>query len=52
MNIFAFCILLIITLYTFGFAVTLWKAKQKSGAIVVTFLSMLIIVLPFLSIFR
>ena len=31
MNIFAFCILLIITLYTFGFAVTLWKEKQKSG---------------------
>ncbi len=52
MNIFAFCILLIITLYTFGFAVTLWKEKQKGGAIVVTFLSLLIIILPYFSIFK
>ena len=29
MNIFAFCILLIITLYTFGFAVTLWEGEAE-----------------------
>jgi uncharacterized membrane protein len=52
MNTFAFLVLLIITLYTFGFAITLWKEKQKSGAIAVTFLSLLIMTLPFFTIFK
>lgn len=52
MNIFAILMLLIITLYTFGFAVTLWKEKQKTGAIAVTFFSLLIMILPFFSIFK
>jgi hypothetical protein len=52
MNTFAFLVLLIITLYTFGFAITLWKEKQKTGAMAVTFLSLLIIILPFISIYK
>lgn len=52
MKIFAFIMMLLITLYTLGFAITLWKEKQKSGAIAVIILSLLIITLPFFSIFQ
>ena len=33
-------VLLIITVYTFGFAITLWKEKQKVGALAVFSLSL------------
>ncbi|MGG1674858.1 hypothetical protein ACIFOT_03805 [Neobacillus sp. NRS-1170] len=43
--------LLIIAMYTFGFGMTLWKEKQKMGAVAVFFLTLSLIVLPFFSIF-
>ena len=52
MNILLGVFLLLITLYTLGFAITLWKGKQKFGAFMVFILSLAIIVLPFFSIFK
>ncbi|MBP1933910.1 hypothetical protein [Ammoniphilus resinae] len=52
MNTVAFLVLLIITIYTFGFAVSMWKEKRKLGAVAVFFLTLTMIVLPFFSIFR
>ena len=51
MNLLFILVLLGIFLYTFGFAMTIWKAKQKVGAIAVIALSLIIAVLPFFSIF-
>jgi len=51
MNTVTFLILLIITIYTFGFAVTMWKEKQKLGAVAVFFLTLAMIILPFFSVF-
>ncbi|MFP7298357.1 hypothetical protein [Neobacillus niacini] len=42
---------LAISAYTFGFGVTLWKGKQKISAMAVFFLTLLILVLPFFSVF-
>lgn len=50
MNIVVILVLLAIVVYTFGFAVTLWKGKQKIGALAVMFLILAVIVLPFFSI--
>ncbi len=47
MDMFFKLVLAIIILYTFGFAVTLWKGKQRLSAIAVCFLTLAIIVLPF-----
>ncbi len=44
-------VLLIITVYTFGFAITLWKEKQKVECLAVFFLIVTLIILPFFSIF-
>lgn len=51
MNYIAYFVLLVIALYTLGFAVTLWKEKQKSGAITVFVLALILVVLPFFSLF-
>jgi hypothetical protein len=51
LQLFIIVSLIMITLYTFGFGVTLWKEKQKISALVVFFLTLAIIVLPFFSIF-
>ncbi|WP_180960280.1 hypothetical protein [Neobacillus cucumis] len=45
-----FIVLFVITAYTFGFGVTLWKDKQKFGAMAVFFLCLTIIILPFFTI--
>jgi hypothetical protein len=50
MQIFIIVSLFLITVYTFGFGVTLWKEKQKLSALSVFFLTVAIIVLPFFSI--
>ncbi|WP_342431698.1 hypothetical protein [Neobacillus sp. FSL H8-0543] len=52
MTILIFVSLFAIAVYTFGFAVTLWKEKQKGGALSVFFLTLTIVVLPFFSIYK
>jgi len=52
LNYFIAAILFVITLYTLGFAITLWKDKQKFGALATICLCILIIVLPFFSIYK
>jgi hypothetical protein len=44
--------LLAISAYTLGFGVTLWKEKQKIGALAVFFLTLVIVVLPFISVLK
>ncbi|HLR14684.1 MAG TPA: hypothetical protein VK144_02590 [Bacillota bacterium] len=44
--------MLIVFMYTIGFAKELWKDKNKSGAVVVTFIALGVIITPFLSILR
>ncbi|WP_157081500.1 hypothetical protein [Neobacillus soli] len=51
MKIVTIVVLLAITAYTIGFGITLWKEKQKFGAVAVFFLSLALLVLPFFSIF-
>lgn len=48
----AILVLLTIVVYTLGFAVTLWKEKQKLGATAVIFLTLSIMILPFFSILK
>ncbi|MFF2448339.1 hypothetical protein ACFVSW_14670 [Neobacillus sp. NPDC058068] len=50
MKIFIVAALFVITLYTLGFAITLWKEKQKFSALAVFFLTLAILILPFFSI--
>jgi hypothetical protein len=50
MQLLTYVVLLGITAYTFGFGLTLWKEKQKSGAFAVFSLCLIIIVLPFFTI--
>ncbi|WHY87135.1 hypothetical protein QNH39_04535 [Neobacillus novalis] len=50
MKIVTVIVLLVISIYTAGFAVSLWKEKQKFGAAAVFFLTLAILVLPFFSI--
>jgi hypothetical protein len=50
LKIVAIIVLLVISIYTAGFAVALWKEKQKFGAAAVFFLTLAILVLPFFSI--
>lgn len=50
MQLFMIGTLVGITIYTFGFGITLWKAKQKISALAVFFLTLAILVLPFFSI--
>jgi len=52
MNKLAVLVLVSIIAYTFGFAVTMWKEKQKMGAAAVFFLTLAMIILPFFSIFK
>ncbi|SEM60598.1 hypothetical protein SAMN05192533_10444 [Mesobacillus persicus] len=42
----------VIFLYTMGFAFSLWKKKNKVGAIAVTFLAFSALVLPYFSYFQ
>ncbi|MBV7506698.1 hypothetical protein KW850_15645 [Bacillus sp. sid0103] len=42
--------LFLIIVYTMGFGVSLWKEKQKIGAMAILFLSLCLIILPFFSI--
>ncbi|WP_156431186.1 hypothetical protein [Bacillus sp. FJAT-29814] len=48
----AILVLLAIAVYTLGFAVTLWKEKQRFGAMAVIFLTLSIMILPFFSILK
>ncbi|MDR7078115.1 hypothetical protein J2Y03_003165 [Neobacillus niacini] len=52
MKIITVLALIAIAVYTFGFAVTLWREKQKMGAVAVFFLTLSIIVLPFFSVLK
>ncbi|WP_423335115.1 hypothetical protein [Neobacillus sp. 19] len=45
-------VLLAITAYTMGFGISLWKEKQKFGAVAVFFLTLAMLVLPFFSILK
>ncbi|UYZ21341.1 hypothetical protein [Mesobacillus jeotgali] len=38
---------LLVSLYSFAFAVTIWKEKNKAGAIVISVLSISILILPY-----
>ncbi|MEH7494703.1 hypothetical protein [Neobacillus niacini] len=51
MNLFIYVTLIAITIYTSGFGITLWKEKQKISALAVFFLTLVIIVLPFFTMF-
>ncbi|WP_423799175.1 hypothetical protein [Neobacillus sp. SAB-20_R2A] len=51
MKILSIVVLFVIILYSLGFGITLWKDKQRLGAIAVFFLCLAIVVLPFFSIF-
>ncbi|MFB3166605.1 hypothetical protein P5G62_005735 [Neobacillus sp. 179-C4.2 HS] len=51
MQLFTIGTLVAITIYTFGFGVTLWKEKQKVSALAVFFLTLAILVLPFFTTF-
>ncbi|WP_428909544.1 hypothetical protein [Niallia sp. Krafla_26] len=44
-----FLVLIWIFIYTFGFAVTLWKGKQKLGALAVMGLCFTLLILPLFS---
>ena len=50
MNLLTYIVLFVITAYTFGFGITLWKGKQKLSAMAVFFLCLTMIVLPFFTI--
>ncbi|MBO0961378.1 hypothetical protein J1P26_16860 [Neobacillus sp. MM2021_6] len=52
MKIITVIVLIIIAIYTAGFAVTLWKEKQKFGAAAVFILTIAILILPFFSILK
>lgn len=51
MKIVSIIILLGVAIYTLGFAVSLWKEKQKFAAVAVFCLMLSMIILPFFSIF-
>lgn len=51
MNIVFIIVLLGISIYSLGFAVSLWKEKQKFAALAVFCLTLSIVILPFFSIF-
>ena len=38
---------ILVSLYSFALAVTIWKQKNKVGAIVISFLSLTILILPY-----
>lgn len=38
---------LLVSVYSFVFAVTIWKEKNKAGAIVVSLLSVAVMILPY-----
>ncbi|WHY67817.1 hypothetical protein [Neobacillus sp. SuZ13] len=50
MKIFIYVSLFLIIVYTMGFGVSMWKEKQKMGALAIFFLSLCLIILPFFSI--
>ncbi|TWE05001.1 hypothetical protein FB550_103176 [Neobacillus bataviensis] len=50
MLLLTYIVLFVITVYTFGFGITLWKGKQKFSAAAVFFLCLTLIVLPFFTI--
>ncbi|MFZ7942895.1 hypothetical protein ACO1D1_04455 [Neobacillus sp. 19] len=52
MKIVFIVVLLAITAYTMGFGISLWKEKQKFGAVAVFFLTLAMLVLPFFSILK
>ncbi|WP_157273066.1 hypothetical protein [Neobacillus bataviensis] len=52
MTIVTVIVLIGIAIYTAGFAVALWREKQKFGAAAVIFLTLAILVLPFFSILK
>ncbi|MFK9090831.1 hypothetical protein [Bacillus salipaludis] len=52
MTIVTVIVLIVISIYTAGFAVTLWKEKQKYGAAAVIFLTLAILILPLFSILK
>jgi len=52
MKLLSILILLLIWLYTFGFVITMWKEKQKIAALAVFGLCLLMVVLPFFTIYK
>lgn len=38
---------ILVSLYSFAFAVTIWKRKNRLGAIVISLLSISILILPY-----
>lgn len=52
LKILFYIVLFILFLYTLGFAVSLWKEKQKMGALGTLILCLLLIVLPFFSMYK
>jgi len=47
MIFFSKLLFIVIALYTFGFSITLWKEKNKSGSLAVCALAASIAILPF-----
>lgn len=52
MTLFIYVMMTIMFVYTAGFAVTLWKDKNKSGSIVVFGLAMTIAIAPFFTVLK
>lgn len=52
MRILSWLIMITMVIYTVGFAVTLWKGRNKPGAIAVFLLAIGIVVVPFFSVLR
>jgi hypothetical protein len=52
MIILLWLLVIMVFLYTMGFALSLWKNKNKIGAIAVFFLAVFAIVLPYLTYFK
>ncbi len=52
MTIILWILVFLIFLYTIGFALTLWKDKNKVGSIAVFILALVTIIIPFFSSIR
>lgn len=52
MKIFIYLLMMVIVIYTSGFSYTLWKEKNKIGAVAVLTLAIIVAVAPFFTILK
>ncbi|WP_284139309.1 MULTISPECIES: hypothetical protein [unclassified Virgibacillus] len=52
MSLIIWLVMIGVFLYSFGFAITLWKRKNKAGVFIMLILAFAVLILPFFSVFR